>query len=193
MSTKSDEYLASVTIGERVPLNGQIHLAPSDPQWPAYFSRLEARIRAALGQKALHIEHVGSTSVPGLAAKPIIDILLVVPDTTDEQSYVAALEDAGFVLRIREPDWYEHRLFKTPEADSNIHTFSKGCEEIERMLAFRDWLRGNEADRRLYEETKKELAAQVWRHVQDYADAKSEVVQDILSRAMAGRMRLLDS
>jgi GrpB-like predicted nucleotidyltransferase (UPF0157 family) len=188
MSTKSDEYLATVTIGERVPLNGRIHLAPSDPQWPAYFSRLEARIRAALGEIALLIEHVGSTSVPGLAAKPIIDIVLVVPDSTDEQAYVAALEGAGFVLRIREPDWYEHRLFKTPEADSNIHTFSKGCEEVDRMLAFRDWLRGNEADRRLYEETKKQLADQIWRHVQNYADAKSAVVQDILSRAMAGRI-----
>jgi len=188
MSTKSDEYLAAVTIGERVPVHGRIHLVPSDPQWPAHFSRLESRIRAALGEIALLVEHVGSTSVPGLAAKPIIDIVLVVPDTTDEQSYVAALEGAGFVLRIREPDWCEHRLFKTPEDDTNIHTFSKGCEEVERMLAFRDWLRRHEADRRLYEDTKKQLAAQVWRHVQDYADAKSEVVRDMLSRAMAGRM-----
>jgi GrpB-like predicted nucleotidyltransferase (UPF0157 family) len=188
MSTERDEYLAGVTIGGRVPLNGRIQLVPPDPQWPAHFSRLEARIRAALGEIALLIEHVGSTSIPGLAAKPIIDLVLVVPDTTDEPSYVAALEDAGFVLRVREPDWYEHRLFKTLEDDTNIHTFSQGCEEVDRMLAFRDWLRRHEADRRRYEETKKQLASQVWRHVQDYADAKSEVVQDILSRAMAGRI-----
>jgi GrpB-like predicted nucleotidyltransferase (UPF0157 family) len=188
MSTERDEYLAAVTIGERVPLNGRIQLVPSDPQWASHFSRLEARIRAALGEIALLIEHVGSTSIPGLAAKPIIDLVLVVPDTTDEPSYVAALEDAGFVLRVREPDWYEHRLFKTLEDDTNIHTFSQGCEEVDRMLAFRDWLRRHEADRRRYEETKKQLASQVWRHVQDYADAKSEVVQEILSRAMAGRI-----
>ena len=87
------------------------------------------------------LEHAGSTSVPGLAAKPRIDIMLAVPDSADEPSYVPALEAAGYVLRIREPDWYEHRVFKGPDTDVNLHVFSAGCPEIARMLLFRDWLR----------------------------------------------------
>lgn len=186
-STRADEYLAAVTIGERAPLNGPIHLVPSDPEWTSRFLRLETRIREALGEIALLVEHVGSTSVPGLAAKPVIDIVLVVPDSTDETSYVPALEGAGFVLRIREPDWFEHRLLKTSKADSNIHVFSRECEEVDRMLVFRNRLRQNEMDRRLYEDTKRQLASRTWRHVQDYADAKTEVVREILSRAKAER------
>ena len=135
--------------------------------------------------KALLVEHAGSTSVPGLAAKPIIDIVLVVADSSDETSYVPELETAGYVLRIREPDWFEHRCFKGPDTNVNLHTFSDGCEEVATMLAFRDRLRADDADRRLYEDAKRELAAREWKYVQNYADAKSEVVQAILARALA--------
>jgi GrpB-like predicted nucleotidyltransferase (UPF0157 family) len=121
--------------------------------------------------------------VPGLAAKPIIDIVLVVADTTDERAYVPALEAAGYALRIREPDWYEHRMFRERETNVNLHVFSRGCEEIEKMLVFRDWLRENAADRELYERTKRELAQQKWEYGQNYADAKSAVVAEILARA----------
>jgi hypothetical protein len=100
------------------------------------FARKAARIRAALGGRAVQVEHVGSTSVPGLAAKPIVDILLAVPDSADEQAYVPALEAAGYVLRAREPDWFEHRLFKGPDADINLHVFTAGAAEIDRMLLF---------------------------------------------------------
>ena len=72
----------------------------------------------------MRIEHVGSTSVPGLPAKPIIDILLVVADSAKETEYVTALEGAGYKLRVREPGWYEHRMFKRPENDVNLHVFS---------------------------------------------------------------------
>ena len=129
------------------------------------------------------MEHVGSTSVPGLAAKPIIDISLAVADSADEQAYVPALEAAGYFLRIREPDWFEHRGFGRRDVRVNLHVFSAGCAEIERMLRFRDHLRRDDADRELYERTKRELAQRQWKYVQHYADAKSAVVEAILARA----------
>jgi GrpB-like predicted nucleotidyltransferase (UPF0157 family) len=180
----TEEQMREVTVGELKRLDGQIYLAPYDPDWQVLFAREEARIRAALGDQALLVEHVGSTSVPGLSAKPIIDILLVVPDSSNEPTYVPALEAAGYVHRIREPDWHEHRLFKGPDTDINLHVFSAGSTEIERMLAFRDHLRSDPADRDRYESAKRELAARTWAYTQNYADAKSAVVEEIIARAL---------
>ena len=180
---QTEEQILAVRVGATPPLNGPITLAEYDPAWPRLFEREAERIRAALGDRALLLEHVGSTSVPGLAAKPRIDILLVVPNSADEPAYVPPLEAAGYVLRIREPDWYEHRVFKGPDIDVNLHVFSQGCPEIGRMLLFRDWLRGNAADRELYQRTKRELARKEWKYVQSYADAKTDVVEEILARA----------
>ena len=177
------ERLREVTIGEPVLHNAVILLQDYDPAWPEIFAAIAARIRSALGAQALLIEHVGSTSVPELPAKPIIDIVVAVRDSSDEAAYVAPLESIGFTLRIREPDWFGHRMLKSRSPEANIHVFSSGCAEIERMLGFRNWLRTNDADRKLYEQTKRALAARVWTYVQDYADAKSSVVQQILSRA----------
>ena len=143
-----------------------------------------------LGDRVLQLEHVGSTSIPRLAAKPIVDMLLVVADSAGEKAYVPAMEAAGYVLRIREPEWYEHRLFKGSDANINLHVFSKECPEIERMLLFRDYLRSNDADRELYERTKRDLAKRNWKYVQNYADAKTAVVEEIIARAhtaMIGR------
>ena len=131
----------------------------------------------------LRTEHVGSTSVPSLAAKPIVDVLLVVADSADESAYVPPLESAGYRLHIREPHWHEHRLFKGPDTPVNLHVFSSGCPEIERMLLFRDWLRDHADDRELYEQTKRALAQREWKSGQDYADAKTPVVEEILTRA----------
>jgi GrpB-like predicted nucleotidyltransferase (UPF0157 family) len=181
----NDERLRAVTIGERQPLNGTIDLVPYDPEWPASYARSANQIVEALGDKVLRLEHVGSTSVPGLSAKPIIDIVLAVADSADESTYVAPLEARGYVLRIREPDWFEHRLLKAPGGAGNLHVFSFGCSEIDAMVAFRDWLRTHADDRRLYEDTKRELAARIWRHTQDYADAKSDVVRAIMARVRA--------
>jgi GrpB-like predicted nucleotidyltransferase (UPF0157 family) len=113
--------------------------------------------------------------VPGLAAKPVIDIVLVVTDSVDETAYLPALESAGYLLRIREPKWYEHRMLKGRGPETNLHVFSAGCPEVGRMLLFRDWLRGNGADRA--------LAQKEWQQVQDYADFKTAVVKEILERA----------
>jgi len=169
-----------VTIGEPDGHDGTVELVDYDLRWPAAFDREAWRIEAALGARAIGLEHVGSTSVPGLAAKPIIDVLLVVGDSADEETYAPDLEAAGYVLRIREPGWHEHRLFHGPDTKVNLHVFSTACPEIERMLVFRDRLRTNEADRRLYERTKRGLAAKDWRYVQNYADAKSAVIEQIL-------------
>jgi GrpB-like predicted nucleotidyltransferase (UPF0157 family) len=110
-------------------------------------------------------------------------MVLAVADSADEPSYVPPLEEHGFVLGIREPDWFEHRLLKAPDGAGNLHVFSVGCDEISRMLAFRDWLRAHDDDRQLYEETKRKLASRIWKHTQHYADAKSEVIHEILARA----------
>lgn len=188
-SLRSDEDLARSRVGELKPHNARITLAEYDPGWPDLFAREAGRIRSVLGDAAVQIEHVGSTSVPGLAAKPIIDILLAVPDSADEPSYLPAMEAAGYVLRIREPDWFEHRLFKGPDTDINLHVFSAGASEIGQMLRFRDWLRATDADRDEYERVKRELAERTWRHVQHYADAKTAVVHEILKRAGAAGER----
>ena len=111
--------------------------------------------------------------------------MLAVADSTDEKAYAPALQSTGYVLRIREPDWYEHRMFKGPETETNLHVFSLGCPEIDRMLRFRDWLRSNAADRDRYARAKIELAQKDWKTVQDYADAKSAIVAQILARARA--------
>jgi len=158
-----------------------------DPRWPKLFERESDRIRHVLGRRALQIEHVGSTSVPGLVAKPIIDMLLVVTDSANEDTYVPAMETAGYVLRIRESNWYEHRKFKGLDTEINLHVFSSGCPEIDRMLVFRDWLRCNPADRDLYARTKLALAQKAWEFSQNYADAKTTVIEEIIARARAAR------
>jgi GrpB-like predicted nucleotidyltransferase (UPF0157 family) len=113
-------------------------------------------------------------------------VSLVVDDTIDEEAYVPQLEAVVYVLRVREPDWFEHRLLRGQDPPVNLHVFPPGCEEVDRMLVFRDWLRSNDADRELYERTKRELAQQDWKYVQNYADAKTAVVGEILARAQAG-------
>jgi GrpB-like predicted nucleotidyltransferase (UPF0157 family) len=180
----TEEQILAANIGRPVVLNSTIALSPYDPEWSSRYTALASKIRDALGGKVLLLEHVGSTSVPGLSAKPVIDIVLAVSDSADENSYVPALEGLGYVLKIRELDWFKHRLLKTPEADVNLHVFSFGCEEIARLLAFRDWLRSHDGDRTLYERTKQELAARTWKYMQNYADAKSEVVNEIMARAL---------
>lgn len=183
MST--EQRLREITIGEPAAHNDRITLVEYNPQWPVIFQHEHARVAGSLGERALRIEHVGSTSVPGLVAKPVIDVVLEVPDAADEPAYVPALESAGYRLRIREPNWNEHRLFKGPDADINLHVFSAGCPEVARMLAFRDRLRSDETDRTRYADAKRALAQRRWEYVQDYADAKGAIVEAILARMAA--------
>ncbi len=179
----TDEEKAQIWIQGQTPLNSTIELVDYDPEWPAQYEKHRTAIIRALGDKIVLLEHVGSTSVPGLAAKPRIDLLLIVEDSADEAAYIPELEAAGFELHIREANWHEHRCLKGFDPDANLHVFSPGCVEIERMVGFRDWLRTHDGDRLLYESTKRRLAAQQWDFVQDYADAKSAVVEEIRQRA----------
>jgi GrpB-like predicted nucleotidyltransferase (UPF0157 family) len=181
----TNEEIRAYTNGELTTLAARILLVEYDPEWPELYKREFERIRSALGGRALRIEHCGSTSVLGLAAKPIIDIILEVANSADEGAYAPALEMAGYVLRIREKAWNEHRMFKGPDTDVNLHVFTVGCPEVDRMLAFRNWLRGNVADCKLYERTKRDLASRPWKYTQNYDDAKSEVVAEIMGRALS--------
>jgi GrpB-like predicted nucleotidyltransferase (UPF0157 family) len=170
-------------VGRREPVT--IVLREHDPAWAQRFAIERQKIHAALGDRALVVEHIGSTSVVGLAAKPIVDICLAVPDSSDEAAYVPDLEALGYSIRVREPDWHEHRMLRTAARDVHLHVFTAGSGEIERHLLFRDRLRRDSADRALYESTKRVLAQQEWESMDDYATAKGDVVEEILARARA--------
>jgi GrpB-like predicted nucleotidyltransferase (UPF0157 family) len=180
----NDDDLQAITVGALKELNRPVRIADHDPAWPLQFNQEAAKIRAALGQRALAIEHVGSTSVTGLPAKPVIDIVLVVADSSREEDYAAVLTGAGFQLRVREPAWFEHRMFESAEENVNLHVFSTGCPEIKRMLTFRDWMRSHADDCERYASLKRELARRDWKYMQNYADAKSAVIGEILSKAL---------
>ncbi|MET0931124.1 MAG: GrpB family protein [Aeromicrobium sp.] len=170
--------LDAVLIGGREARD--IVIVEHDPRWAADYQRERERIAAALGDRVLRIDHIGSTSVPGLAAKPIIDIDLSVADVEDEPAYVPDLEHAGYVLRVREP---HHRMFRTPELDVHLHVCALGSDWEARHRIFRDWLRNHPEDRQRYEDVKRSLAAHAWTDMNHYADAKADVIADIMRRA----------
>ena len=165
-----------------------IEVTDPDPAWPRQFDGLVGRIRDALGWRVLQLEHVGSTSVPGLAAKPVIDIDLTVADPGREQDYVPALEAIGFRLTIREPWWYGHRMLRTEEPPCNLHVFGFDSPELIRHRILRDWLRGNPADRDRYAATKRQAASDAnagGEHVMQYNARKQQVIREIYHRAFA--------
>jgi GrpB-like predicted nucleotidyltransferase (UPF0157 family) len=156
-----------------------------DPEWPQQFDVLRGEIRGVLPNVARAVLHIGSTAVPGLPAKPVIDIALIVDDSADESAYLPPLVDAGYRLVVREPDWYEHRMFQREQPAVNLHVYARDCAEVDRVVRFRDWLRTHDDDRDLYAATKQGLASQAWDRVQDYADSKTAVVAEIMARALA--------
>jgi GrpB-like predicted nucleotidyltransferase (UPF0157 family) len=178
-----DEAQASF-VGEIPQLQGKIEVTSYNPDWPAQFEGEADRIRRILGDRILELEHVGSTSIPGLPAKPILDIDLVVLDSTNESAYVPALEAAGYKLTIREPHWHEHRMLKRSDPAVNLHVWTQGSPEAARHKIFRDWLRTNEADRRAYGSHKQALTEQDFRYMHEYNNAKSVLIREILARAL---------
>jgi GrpB-like predicted nucleotidyltransferase (UPF0157 family) len=176
--THLDDELDEVLIGGREP--AVVQIADYDPAWPARFEQERRRIEAALGPLALGIQHIGSTAVPGLAAKPVIDVLVEVRDPDDEASYGQRLESAGFALRVREP---RHRLFRTAARDVHVHLWPAGSDEVREYLLLRDWLRTSADDRRLYEDAKRAFAGRHWPDMNYYAEAKSPVIEEIKARA----------
>lgn len=159
-------------------------LADYDPQWPEAYAAHERRIRRALGPAAVAIEHIGSTSVPGLAAKPIIDVLVTVEDITAEEDYLDQLLDAGYELRVREPG---HRLVRTAARDAHVHVLEVGDAAADDYLLFRDRLRADPEDRDLYQRTKRALIEQDWADMNAYAEAKTGVIAGIRERARQSR------
>nr|WP_208379854.1 GrpB family protein [Microbacterium endophyticum] len=157
-----------------------IVIVDPDPAWPERFVLEHARISTALGTRARRIDHIGSTSVPGLPAKPIIDIDVSVADVEDERDYVPALVAAGYVLRVREPG---HRMLRTPNLDAHVHICTAGSEWEENHLLFRDWLRQHPADRDAYAVLKRQLATRDWADMNQYSDAKTSFITEILVRA----------
>jgi GrpB-like predicted nucleotidyltransferase (UPF0157 family) len=172
-------YLDTVLIGGRERV--AITIADYDPAWPARFERERARIEEAFGGGSpIRIEHIGSTAVPGLAAKPIVDILVTVENPDDEAAFASARAHAGYELRVREPG---HRMFRTPQRDVHVHVWADDDAEVGRYLALRDRLRGSREDRLAYERLKRELASRDWDDMNHYAHAKGELIEALLARA----------
>ena len=187
-SWTQDEKQAITTFAEGDPTENpwvagkhrieQMDVVPYDSLWAVRYQYEHERIQHALGATALSIVHVGSTAVPDLPAKPVIDIDLIVTDPTDEASYVPALEKLGYTLTVREPSWYQHRMLRHETPRVNLHVFAAGCAEHIRHLLFRDWLCNHEADRLRYAASKLS-AAEATNNAQDYSRSKHEVVQAI--------------
>ena len=157
-----------------------------DAAWPLAYAALAALVREALPQETVvDLAHVGSTSVPGLPAKPIIDLDLTVPDPAAEAAYVPALEAAGFRLVVREPWWQEHRVLKHADPAAHLHVFGPGSPELVRHRMFRDWLVEHPRDRAAYAEAKRRAAAAsntTDGTMQDYNALKQPVLREIYDR-----------
>jgi GrpB-like predicted nucleotidyltransferase (UPF0157 family) len=162
-----------------------VEVVEPDPEWSRWYAMTRDRVCDALGDRVLAIEHVGSTAVPGLWAKPMIDVDLTVADSAAEDAWLPDLEAAGFVLRVREPDWEQHRLVRGTDPPSNVHVFSPGAREPRRHLMFRDWLRTHPDDRDAYAAVKRDVAADGYTDGMLYNNAKSGFVYDLYERIFA--------
>jgi GrpB-like predicted nucleotidyltransferase (UPF0157 family) len=180
-SARLDELAADLLHGPR-PVT--VVLAEPDPAWAQRYARHEQLIRTTLGGRVLAVEHIGSTAVPGLVAKPVVDIVLVVADPDDEPAYLDDLMSARYDLRVRETG---HRCLRAGEPDEqvNLHVTSPGSADLVDWLLLRDHLRANPADRDLYAATKRSLTGREWADMNLYADAKGPVIREILARARA--------
>ena len=177
------------------PVSAEIDVAEYDPRWPAQAQEISETVSAALSQRALRIEHVGSTAVPGLAAKPVIDLDLTVADPADERNWLPLVQGAGFVLTVREPWWHEHRMLRggsrvddghVPTGGAtavNLHVFGPDSPELVKHIVFRNWLRADESDRELYAAAKRSAAGGKAQRVMDYNARKEAVIRDIYQRA----------
>ncbi len=178
---RTDEpYHDGVLIGGRE--KRAIVIVDYDPGWRGRYELEREKVARALGVRAVRIEHIGSTAVPGLAAKPIVDLLVTVKDVDDEPAIAPALESAGYHLRVREP---AHLMFRTSERDVHVHIWSDSDPEVTRHLAFRDQLRRSQDDRDAYVRLKRELAGREWDSMDEYADAKGDLITAILARSGA--------
>ncbi|HEY5426778.1 MAG TPA: GrpB family protein [Candidatus Tumulicola sp.] len=156
----------------------RIALRKHDPEWARRYELHEARLRTALGDRPASIEHIGSTAIPGLAAKPVVDIIVGGIDPHDCPAR-AALERAGYAVVVDEDG---HRMYAPADRSAHVHFWSD-ARETERHILFRDWLRDRVDDRALYEDVKRRLALRPWNDANEYAQAKTAVIESILKRA----------
>lgn len=181
-----DEPPAGETPWVVEPSVGRIEIVEPDPAWPDVFADIAERVRRALGARVLHLEHVGSTAVPDLPAKPVIDIDLIVASPADEDAWCAPLQRAGFTLTVREPWWYEHRVLKLADPRAHLHVFSPAAPEPWKHRIFRDHLRRDTSDRELYARTKRDaakLATDAEETMMAYNARKEAVIHDVYARA----------
>lgn len=182
----AEEIAAAQVRPARSAVRVRIAVTAPDPEWEVWVLELRATIRAALGDRIVELEHIGSTAVPGLWAKPVIDLDLVVEDSSDEPTYVPALEAAGFALVIREPHWEEHRMLRYEAPRGNLHVFSAGAVEPQRHVAFRDWLIAQRGDRERYGSLKRSLVdEQTLDTVAEYNNRKAALIYEIYERIFA--------
>jgi GrpB-like predicted nucleotidyltransferase (UPF0157 family) len=168
------------------PVAEAVEIVAYSPEWPALFEASRALIAEALAGVALAIEHVGSTAVPDLSAKPVIDIDLIVEDPTQEDAYAPPLAALGYVLTIRERTWYQHRMLRREQPRINLHVFGRGCPEHARHVLFREWLRTHPEDCARYARAKDEARIGA-ANVGDYNRNKQAVIRDIYRTMFASR------
>jgi GrpB-like predicted nucleotidyltransferase (UPF0157 family) len=179
------EQMAVALAGERPASWESIVIEDYDPAWVDRFAATRSQLGGTLGAQVISIEHAGSTSVPGLAAKPVIDIDLLLQDTADESGYIPALEGVGYWLVLRERWWYGHRMLVSAAEDVNLHVWPHDAPEPIRHRLFRDWLRSHPDDRDRYAAAKQRVAVDTADRPGDYSLAKNEVIDDIYTRIFA--------
>lgn len=184
----SENEIRAATVGEPKRLSGPIPVVGHDPAWPEQFLGQAERIRSALGARVQQLEHVGSTWVPGLAAKPVLDLVLAVADSADEDGIPACARADRLSAAHPGAGMVRAPHAQGPPGRAEPARLLLGCPEVTRMLLFRDWLRAHEDDREAYAAAKRELAGQDWAYLQNYADAKTPVVEAILARANKGEL-----
>ncbi|MFG1870582.1 GrpB family protein [Micromonospora arborensis] len=179
------EQVDAGLVGEPPRTWESVVIEDHDPTWARRFTAARSSLTEALGGLIIGVEHVGSTAVPGLAAKPVIDIDLIIEDTAEESTYLPALERLGYRLVLREPWWHGHRMFLSPAEDVNLHVWPRAAPEPVRHRLFRDWLRSHPQDRELYAATKRRLARDTAHRPSDYSLAKNDVIDEIYARIFA--------
>lgn len=171
----------SYFVGRKPPIE-TVEIVAYDSSWPKTYANVASSIKKELGSIVQTIEHIGSTAIHGLAAKPWIDIDLTIDDPTNEEKYVPILEKMGYQLIVREPRFYEHRLFHLNNPRVNLHVFYPDCPETIRHLLFRDWLRQSPSDCQLYSNAKLEAVKDCSLDLEKYHANKQRVVREIYAK-----------
>jgi GrpB-like predicted nucleotidyltransferase (UPF0157 family) len=161
-----------------------IVIAPYDPEWPEWFSQVGSALRAALGPVALRIDHIGSTSVVGLDAKPVLDIQISVTDLELLEAFRVPLQSLGYVFQAENPERTKRYFRESPgERRTHIHVRRAGSFSEQFALLFRDYLRAHPDDARSYAALKHRLAARFGEDRQGYVDAKDSFIWETIKKA----------